>query len=414
MVLDGAGAARAKPAAGVQPTHRVSPEGPADDGHASVRAGVEGSSVTSAGGIRERLLPALIVLAVLLSTTPMFFAIYRDVAFNTVPHDDYAVSLLSLLGDRGSPPSRQETVLADAPYGYRVLSVAVAIPFYVLLPYYPFSNLEEPDEPYLRAAAALAMVSYLAILLTVLVIYRIARDRLGASRGASLLAAVLGVALMDFVAAVGVDPLAVLVIGLLVYFIDRPSIYVPLIVVSAAINEKILIVFVVLFAARLVAWLIRHRSLRGYGYWPQTAGTAVAVLAYVAMRLVLQLPGGAAHTEPTNWFDQAVSTIAVSLSMKGLVLNGIPLLIVAILVGAAVVVLWRRETWSSLWPSDAIVAPVLLVVGVIIGAEFTVGRLVMYSYPLYLPLLALLLDRVFLESRGSGDSMGITARAGPA
>lgn len=85
----------------------------------------------------QRALPALIALAFVLSTVPAFFAIYRDAAFQTLPRDDYAPHLLALVGERGTPPARQPTLLGGNPMGYRMLSVAAAIPFYELLPLLP-------------------------------------------------------------------------------------------------------------------------------------------------------------------------------------------------------------------------------------------------------------------------------------
>lgn len=341
-------------------------------------------------GVHRRLLPGLVAVAFVLSTIPLFFASYRDAAFHVVPFDDYAPSLLALVGQRGEPPARIPTLLQNAPIGYRVLSVAVAIPFYYVLPYYSFSLLQEPDEPYLRATAALDMVSYLSVLLTVLVIYGIARRRLKCSLGASLLAALFSFGLFQFLGITGVDPLAVLVISLLVYFIDRPAVFATLIIVSAAMNEKVAIIFAVVFAARFVAWLLRRRV--PFQYWTQTLSTGIAALAYVMMRLTLRLPGYENQTNPGTWLAGAASTLAASLSLKGFIENGIPLIIVAILMLVAFA-MWRRR--ASIWhfsPLDLAVAPALLVIGFAINMQVTVGHLVMHSFPLYLPLLAFVIE----------------------
>jgi hypothetical protein len=65
-------------------------------------------------------------------------------------------------------------------------------------------------------------------------------------------------------------------------------------------------------------------------------------------------------------------------------------------------VTWRGR--ASIWhfsPLDLAVAPALLVIGVAIDMQFTVGRLVMHSFPLYLPLLAVVIeDHVIRRSIG--------------
>jgi hypothetical protein len=351
-----------------------------------------------------RLLPGLVGLAFVLSTTPLFFAYYREAAFHTHPFDDYAPSLLALVGERGEPPARLPTLLQRAPMGYRVLSVVAAIPFYYVLPYYSFSRLQEPDELYLRATAALSMVSYLSVLLTVLVIYAIARRKLQRSLGASLLAALLSFGLFQFLGTSSVDPLALLVISLLVYFVDRPAVFAPLIVVSAAMNEKVAIVFAVVFAARFFAWLLRRRGR--FQYWTQAFATGIAVVAYVAMRLTLRLPGYESQTDPGTWLSGAASTLAASLSLKGFVQNGIPLVIMAILALVAFVVWQRRPSIWHFSPLDLAVAPALMIIGFAIDMQFTVGRLVMHSFPLYLPLLA-----HFIEDHVIGRSIGPASAA---
>jgi hypothetical protein len=340
---------------------------------------------------RPRVLPALVTLAFVLTTVPMFFSIYRDMAFDTSPHDDYAAALLAMTGELGAPPKRQLTVLGGAPIGYRLLSVAPALPLYRVLPYYPFSNLPDPDEHYLRAVAALALVSYVCILLTVLVIYLIARRRLRANPAASLLTAVLSFGLFRSmgIGGIGIDALAVLVISALCYWINRPAIVVPLIILTALINDKIPIIFGALFGTRFVASVVADRA-RGFRYWPQLLATLVSVLVYVGMRLILRLPGNENQTDPGTWLTGAAATIGATLSLKGLVLNGLPLVVMAVLMTIAV---WAgRRRPGSFTVADLAVIPALIVVGLAIDVQHNLGRLALHGFPLYLPYLALFLD----------------------
>lgn len=346
--------------------------------------------LTDRSYVRGRVLPTLVGMAVVLSTVPLFFSYYRTAAFHSVPFDDYAPSLLALTGQNGTPPNRIPTLLQTAPIGYRILSVAAAIPLYYVLPYYAFSELQNPDEPYLRAEAAISMVSYLSVLLTVLMIFRIARRRLHCSFPASLLAGLFSLGLFLFMGTSSVDPLAVLIISVLVYFIERPVIFAPVMVLSAAMNEKVFIVFAIVFAGRVVVWLWRRTE--PFKYWVQAAATGVAALVYAVMRLVLRRPGYENQTDPGTWLAGAASTIESSLSLKGLIQNGIPLAILAILMLVAYAV-WasRRRMWAFS-PLDLAVGPVLVGIGFAINMQVTVGHLALHSFPLYLPLLAFLID----------------------
>ncbi len=334
----------------------------------------------------SHVLPALIGIAFVLSTIPVFFSNYRAAAFRTSPFDDYAPSVLAMIGQNGPPPHRIPTTLQASPVGYRILSVAAAVPFYYVLPYYAFSQLANPDEPYLRAEEAVCMVSYLAVLLTVLVVFLIARRRLGRSFLASLLVGLFSFGLFQFMETHGADPIAVLVISVLIYYIDEPPVFVPLAICSALINEKIFIIFAIVFAGRLLVW-IRRRD-RPYRYTAQTIATIVALAIYGAMKLTLRLPGYGNQTDPTTWLPGVISTISVSLSLKGAILNGVPLAIVGLLMVVALAVHVRFGPIPLLAISDLAVAPVLVVLGAMINMGVTVEHLVMHSFPLYLPLAA--------------------------
>jgi hypothetical protein len=234
------------------------------------------------------------------------------------------------------------------------------------------------------------MVSYLSVLLTVLVVFRIARRRLGRSFVASLLAALLSFGLFGFMATSGVDALAVLIISVLVYFLDRPAVFAPVMVLSAVANEKVFIIFGIIFAGRLFVWL--WRRTRPFEYWVQALSTGIAALVYAALRMALRLPGWENQTDPGTWLAGAASTIASSLSLKGLIQNGIPLAILAILMLVAYAVWVSRRPMWAFSPLDLAVGPVLVGIAVAINMQVTVGHLALHSFPLYLPLLAFLID----------------------
>lgn len=337
-----------------------------------------------------RVAIAVVALAVAL---PLFFEIYREAAFSTAPRDDYAPQLLALLGMTGDPPYRLAGSFDQAPFGYRALSAAVAIPFYLLIPAYEFTNLPVMDEAYLRATQALALVSYLSIVLTAFVVYRIATRRLSASASAGLIVAMGSVFLSSFIGRAGVDPLAILLISLGVYWLYDWRAFAVVVVVGAAFNEKVPLIFLSLMILRVVAFAIDRRTVRGFAQVPQLTATFVAIALYAAIRAVLDLPGNEFQTDPTSWLPSALSTLRDTLSLKGAVANGVPIALLATMAFLAYRARSLDET-ARRWfqPSDALVFPVLILVGFAINMQFTVGRLAMHTYPLYLPVLAVLVD----------------------
>src|SRR5271165_2939816 len=140
-------------------------------------------SVNAKRSLRTLVCGAGAFIALTFALNPVFFVIYRLMVFNTVPRDDYAAFLLWLVGSPGGS-------FPQSPYGYRLLSMVAAAPFYYLLPPLRVTNLPaDLTAPYVRATAAIAALSYLSLLLAAALIYRVARDRCGLGRPEGMLAA---------------------------------------------------------------------------------------------------------------------------------------------------------------------------------------------------------------------------------
>jgi hypothetical protein len=326
----------------------------------------------------------LLALAFLISL-PLFFEIYREAAFNSVPRDDYASFLQALVGRGGSFPG--------SPYAYRILSVLVAVPFFYVLPLYPFTNLTAVDPIYLQAVEALAMVSYLSILLTAMLIFLIARRKFHASLLSSALVALAVPILSYSISRPGIDPLAVLWIALLVYAFRRPRLFIGLVLISSFVNEKIPILFCVVTVSRWIWLRLAIKKPASGALRAETAASALALLIYFVARGIFQLPGFENQANIGQFFPQILASAEYFGSLKGVVLNLAPVVIVFALILLSVQGESRGDE-GQFYPADAIGALALLVLGLGTDLQFTVGRIVMFAYPLYLPAIALLLDRV--------------------
>ena len=329
---------------------------------------------------------ALCLVALALATLPMLFSIYRTAAFNTIPRDDYAPYLLHILSQGGLRPG--------APMVYRLLPVAVAAPFYYLLPRYTFTNLRSAEPNYLRATFALSFVSYLSMLLTAAAIYLICRRRLLTSRMSSLVTALLAFMMEGHVAATGIDPFVILVTALLMYALPRPVVFVPLIVLSAGVCEKIPILFAAVLTTR---FLFDRQATRGPESrpqsWPLLLAAWGAVALYWTAVLICRFPGSGQLLAASHWMEHLATTLSCSLSLKGLMLNVLP---VALLLGMGYLG-WtartRRPRGSMVGePCDMLGVLVLPVCAALAGVQCNVGRIAMHGYPLLLPGVALMLD----------------------
>lgn len=328
---------------------------------------------------RRTVVETLLVMAIALAATyPTFIEAFRAMIFQTVPRDDYAPYLLHLVGQGGEVPG--------APHAYRLLSVAVAIPPYAILPAYKFKNLGAVDPLYLRATEALAFVSWMALAALGVMTYRTARDRLGVSRPAS--AAILFATLLftRYTSVSGVDPLALLLIAAAAYWFEHPAPFAATVVLSAGFNEKVWIVALLLVAARA----LHARSLGPFRV--HLLACAVAIAVYAGSAVYFRSSGTEKPSDPRPVVSNAPITVAITWSAKGASQNVFPiaLLLVAYTWTARTLRGYRGPYWS---PWDVLVPLGLAVIGVSLNVGYTLGRLAFHALPLLLPPLALTLDR---------------------
>jgi hypothetical protein len=326
---------------------------------------------------KNRNLIFIALLTFTLATFPIFFDIYRTAAFNTAPRDDYAPYLLSLVGQGYKTP--------EAPFAYRILSVAVAIPFYYFLPTYTFTNLSNVDTAYLKATQALSFTSYLSLVLTAAIIYMIARKQFLATRASSLIVGLVSFFLCDFVSKVGVDPFAILIISLLFLWLNRPLVFTPLVFLSIVINEKIPFIFATILAFRVISSITRKHQFKLY---IQLVSSCLAVAGYFAITLLFKIPGNETQTAPTSFLAHFQSSLGYTLSLKGLFLNALPILILALIVVVAI----KPQQQHFFHVSDVSGLFILIILAMIADVVYNVGRIAMYSYPLYLPAVACFID----------------------
>lgn len=320
----------------------------------------------------KKIVPMVLTLLLFLMTIPRFFDIYRTMAFKTIPHDDYATYLLHFLGEDSY------FTIAYSPYGYRVLSYLAAVPFYKLLPVYRFTNLPPIDENYLGAFQALAMSSYLASLGACLMIYLTAKKRLRLSVPISLLAAFMAYVLFGFTNMPAVDPMAIFLISLLIYFIEQPVPFAAIVLLSVAFNEKVSLVLGMLLLARLA---FQRKAFQER--W-QLLFTLLAMASYFLIRTVVGLPGFEHQTSLGSFLPSFMYTLQDTLSLKGIIQNLLPILILLLLYFFALQSLKYKKTAYFYW-SDILVLAGLALLAFVTRLEYTVGRIVMYSFPLYLP-----------------------------
>lgn len=273
---------------------------------------------------QHRLFMAALIFCVFLATVPRFFDNYRIVAFDTVPRDDYAPYLLHFLGDSGGE-------IPGAPFVYRSLSVIAAIPLYYL-PSYRFSELGDAiSATYLQATQALCLVNYVAQVLTTIMLYLIAHRRDGATPISAAVVALVGWLFLGFTAAAGVDAMAILVVSLLVYFQNEPRVFIPILLVSGGVNEKIPIILFAFVGTRSLLGSIQSRSFKLRAVDWRLVTCIFSLVIDAVMIFGLRTSGNENQLNPASWLANIRSSVMATFTAKGLVLNILPIVALVLL-----------------------------------------------------------------------------------
>ena len=334
---------------------------------------------------REKKLPQFyVLLGILLAGFPLFFDVYRITSFNIVPHDDYAPYLLYLLGETGGE-------IPDSPTGYRLLSVLIAVPFYFLLPLFKFSYLEGQSDTYLKALEALSFVTYLVVSTGSFLIYCITKNRYAGGQIISILAALISLLLFRFTAIYSIDPTAIMIICLIILYLENKWIFSVLLLLSVGFNEKVVFLFVMLFGARLIF----RQSIK----FADLAISCFAFLLYFILRSIIDLPGHEYMMQPWMFAEKAKHTLGLLFTPKSVFLNWLPGIISFGLFYMAFKEFEKRENISPLLFSKVDFFPIIgfLIIAIITDMQYTIGRILLFCFPLYLPLATLFIERYFEE-----------------
>lgn len=315
----------------------------------------------------------LAVLAALLALlSPFFWAIYRTMAFHTLPRDDYAPFLLWLVrGPGGAFPG--------SPYGYRILSVAAAVPFYFILPTLRLSELPAHiPVAYLKATAAIALLSWLSMVLGGFVVFHVATRQCGLGKRDGLLAAGLLFLLCWHSQAYGIDPVAIMLVAVAVAVLHRPGVFTGLAIVSVMADEKVCLVLFLWLGVRVALHAEDRRELR-----VQWAATVVALALYLLMLRAIHLSGNSYQLEPDGYMRTVVANLAASASGRGLVLDIVPSLLLAVVAVAGRPAIQAGLPGGLFRRTDTLVIPALMLVALAVTNSFDTGRVVMHAAPLF-------------------------------
>jgi hypothetical protein len=315
-------------------------------------------------------IPIIVFFICCVISIPSFFDVYRLLAFNTFPRDDYAPFLLRFTSAHGVWPG--------SPYGYRVLSVLPAVPFYWALPLYRFSLLPKIDASYLRAVQALAFLHFLSVAGAATVAFEVVSTKIGGSIGEAGLTAALTIIFSGFLGKTGIEPFDVLVIFVLLYILERPLAFSLAVLLTPFVSEKIPMFWLFLMTSRSIF----VRDYFSSHKW-QAVSSVIAIGLYIAALMIIRLPGNEYQQAGGEYIPRLFDTIKTAVgSLKGIELDLLPTLVITI--PCVVFSLYSEQSTEMLAKSDFLVPLGLAIVAcaATYPRDFNVGRVTAFAFPL--------------------------------
>ncbi|MCU0348279.1 MAG: hypothetical protein MUC59_15160 [Saprospiraceae bacterium] len=312
---------------------------------------------------------------------PFLFINIRLTAFDTVPIDDYVGFILSMDGQ-----------LPDfeyySPQGYRWFYYSIGFLFYKIVPLLQFTNMEvEGNLANMKANQALMIVSFLFLHCFFFINYLLVKIKLGKSLLLSIATAFAVFVFSLSMAFYGIDPLTLSFTSLLLFFLNKPAWFCPLLIVSIFINEKISLLFLAFFS---IGFLF-SRADKTLVTKLLTAVAAVGI--YFMERAYFKYPGYEYQTDPSQFLDRATISIPYLLGLKGVYMNWLPLIILLVMLAA----FWRLgvfEINSAYCSKSLFFMPIaFFVLGVFTCSDYGIGRAAFHVLPFFTVPMAFALER---------------------
>lgn len=329
----------------------------------------------------------LLMIAVLVTAAQQaFFINYRTALYGVISYDDYQTYLLYLLGKPGG-------VFPLSPWPYRIGSVLMAAPFYEL-PIIPINGGRIGElaagtlSPfYIKATQAMCFANVFYLSLSCVLTFLYGRIKLRLPDETCFIGAAVMFVLYQLIGLTSIDGIAVLpltIVAIAVFERMRWT-YAVTVVVSALINEKIVLIALLMVGLRLVFSPSDRRF-----YLFATGVAFASLLAYVAAVYTLHFPGNEGHRDPSTYVQTTLRMLKDTMfTPKGVYLTWWPILLLVGLWAGGIIVP-RRFRLAAV--SDIGVIVGLLLLAVALGVNYNVGRIVLYAGPIFviaaMPLMA--------------------------
>jgi len=313
-----------------------------------------------------------------------FLYTYRMQLTKFLPYYDYQAQIVYyLLGDK--------SLDVQAPMNLRFFGLFVQYIIFEFVPCLELTrvNLEALPYPnYVCATFSSALMNYISLCAIMALMFTYAYKKLNLSLAESFVCLFLSYVFIDHVEAFTLDRISIFYLVLILYFLDKPKICLTLILLSCLVNEKIIFVLGVFFFVKL--FFQKDRFYKSYFLANFISGLIAILIFYYYAKVLGQgylqseQPDGLYNTMFTDGLNRIFGMFT---SKAGLSNALIPLLFAIspyVLNFFAKTRINKKINFSSL----EILVPLSLVLFAAGGGMEQTGRYVMYSFPIWVPILS--------------------------
>ena len=313
-----------------------------------------------------------------------FLYTYRMQLTKFLPYYDYQAQIAYYLtGDK--------SLDVQAPMNLRFLGLFVQYIIFKFLPCLELTrvNLEVLPYPnYVCATFSSALMNYISLCAIMALMFVYAYKKLKLSLAESFICLFLSYVFINHVEAFTLDRISILYLVLILYFLDKPKICLVLILLSCLVNEKVIFVLGGFFFIKF--FFQKDKLYKSYFWVNFTSGLLAILIFYYYAKVLGQgyLQSGQPQGLYNTMFTDGLSRIFGMFTSKAGLSNAlIPLLFAIspyVLNFFAKTHINKKINFSSL----EILVPLSLVLFAAGGGMEQTGRYVMYSFPIWVPILS--------------------------
>jgi len=310
-----------------------------------------------------------------------FLYTYRMQLFRFIPYYDYQSQIVYYLtGDK--------SLDVQAPMSLRFLGLWIQYFIYKFIPCLELTrvNIEVLPYPnYICATFSNALMNYISLCAILALMFVYSYKKLNLSLAESLVCLFFSYIFIKHVEAFTLDRISILYLVFILYFLDKPKISIVLIFLLFLVNEKIIFLLAVFF---FIKYFLQKEKYFKFFFWAAVTSGLLAILIFYFYTKILGF-GYLQSNDPeglyNTMFSQGLDRILHMFKTKA----GLSNAILPIFFSISPYVIGKFIKYKKInYSNYEFIIPCSLVLFGAGGGMEQIGRYVMYSFPIWVPILS--------------------------